>query len=47
MSLGPRANLLFQEVGSIEPEAGGLGKETTVKTGKSCAFVVGLQQVEA
>lgn len=29
----PRANLLVQEVGAIEPEAGGLGKENAAENG--------------
>ncbi len=31
MGLRPRANLLFQEVGSIETEVGDLGKENADK----------------
>jgi hypothetical protein len=46
MSFGTRANLLFQEVGVIESELGGLGKGKTIKIRKLCAFVVSLQQVE-
>jgi len=34
----PRANLLFQEVGRIEPEAGGLGKENEGKNGQISLF---------
>ena len=33
--MAPRANLLFQEVGVIEPEAGKLGKGNDPKSGQT------------